>query len=148
MITNNLSIQEKQHYTNLWCIEQGIKPRDLGCGTTITNDGKVKLYQNAHPAIDDVIILIQLRNEFWSFWNHNEKCVWQGFWSSVYNCGFPFKAKALKKIELLAQSGIYRQEQQKIKQAKIRQLRESTQQTWGCNMTAKGSPATDSLIRV
>jgi hypothetical protein len=124
-MTESLSKSELTRYTTQWCLKQGIKPADLGCGTRITEDGKLVPYQNAHPAIDDVIILIKLREEFWTFWNHNEKCVWHGFWSSVYNLRFPFKKSALKKLELLANSGIYRQEQLKLKQQKIRQNRES-----------------------
>jgi hypothetical protein len=91
----------------------------------VTEEGKLRPYQNAHPAIDDVIILIKLRDEFWSNWNHNEKCVWAAHWSSVYHKGHHFKAKALKNIEQLANTGIHRQQQQIKQQEKIRQLRES-----------------------
>ena len=120
-----LSHSEITAYTTQWCLEKGIKPRDLGCGTLITDDGKIKPYQNAHPAIDDVIILIKLREEFWTNWNHNEKCTWSAHWSSVYHKGHHFKAKALKNIEKLANTGIHRQQQQILQQQKIRQLRES-----------------------
>lgn len=112
-------------YTTDWCRQYGIKPRDLGCGIVIQADGTYKTNLNPHPAINDVMILIKLREEFWTAWNHNEKCVWAAYWSHVYHKGFPFKKKALKKIELLANSGIFRQQQQIEKQKKIRQLRES-----------------------
>lgn len=108
-----------------WCLNKGIKPRDLGCGTIKTEDGKIKPYQNAHPAIDDVIILIKLRDEFWNNWNHNEQCSWSGHWSSVYHNGHPFKAKALKNIERLANTGIHRQQQEQAQRNKIKALRES-----------------------
>ncbi len=112
-------------FTTDWCRQNGIKPRDLGCSTLITEDGKLRPYQNAHPAIDDVIILIKLRNEFWNNWNHNEKCVWSAYWSSVYHKGYPFKAKALNKIEKLANTGIFRQQQQQQQRQQIIKLRES-----------------------
>ena len=112
-------------YTTNWCHQNGIKPRDLGCSTLITEEGKYRPYQNAHPAIDDVIILIKLRDEFWANWNHNEKCVWAAHWSYVYHKGHPFKAKALKNIEKLANTGIFRQQQQIQQQQTIKQLRES-----------------------
>jgi hypothetical protein len=124
---NNKTLSKSQltQYTTLWCLEHGIKPRDLGCGTVITEDGTARPYQNAHPAIDDVIILIKLKEEFWNVWDKSERGIWSGFWSSAYHHGFAFKAKALKKIETLANSGTYKQQQQKLKQQKIRQLRES-----------------------
>lgn len=110
-------------YTAEWCRERGIKPRDLGCSVLKTEDGGLRPYQNAHPAIDDVIILIKLRDLFWQYWNHNEQCSWSGHWSSVYHNGFPLKAKALKNIERLANTGIFRQQQLQAKRNKIRQLR-------------------------
>jgi hypothetical protein len=123
-----LSKSETTAYTTNWCLKQGIKPRDLGCGTLVTEDGKIKPYQNAHPAVDDVIILIRLRDEFWNNWNHNERCVWAAHWSSVYHKGHHFKAKALQNIERLANTGIHRQQQQRLQQQKIQQLRESNYQ--------------------
>jgi hypothetical protein len=125
MTNLKLSKSELIAYTTLWCLEQGIKPRDLGCGSRVSDDGKIIRFQNAHPAIDDVLILIKLRDEFWEYWNHNEKCVWAAHWSSVYHKGHPFKAKALKNIELLANSGIFRQQTRLELREKIRQLRDS-----------------------
>lgn len=124
-MNNTLTNFEKQQYTNLWCAQQGIKSADLGCGYHITEDGKLKPYQNAHPAIDDVIILIKLREEFWSYWNHNEKCVWSGHWSSVYTKRHHLKAKALKNIEKLAITGIFRQQQEQEQRNRIKAIRES-----------------------
>lgn len=121
-----LSKLELTQYTTLWCREHGIKPRDLGCGTSITENGKLRSYQNAHPAIDDVIILIKLREEFWTVWNASERAIWAAYWSSVYHHGFSFKKKALKKIETIANSGIYKQSQAQIKRQRIKELREST----------------------
>jgi hypothetical protein len=146
MITDNLSIQEKEHYTNLWCRELGIKSSDLGCGFTKTFNGKV-ISKPQHSAIDDVILLLNVRMEFWQFLNKQEQGVWAGYWRIVYHMGFPLKSKALKKIETIVNSGIYKQEQQRIKAQKITQLRKHSTK-WGHNMTANESPATDSLIRV
>jgi len=125
MSNEPLSKSEKLHYTNLWCREQGIKSRDLGCGTLTTATGAQRPYQNAHPAIDDVIILMKMRDEFWQYWNKSEQASWAAHWSSVYHKGHPFKAKALNNIERLANTGIFRQQQQQQQLKKIRQLRES-----------------------
>ena len=113
-------------YTTNWCRQYGIKPRDLGCGSVMQADGTYKTNLNPHPVIDDVMILIKLREEFWCYWNHNEKCVWAAYWSYTYHKGFPFKKKSLKKIELLAKSGIYKQQQQELKRNLIKQQREHT----------------------
>jgi hypothetical protein len=125
MFESKLSKSELTARTILWCREIGIKPRDLGCSTAMTEDGKLRPYQNAHPAIDDVIILIQMRNEFWTYWNKSEQASWAAHWSSVYHKGHHFKAKALKNIERLANTGIFRQQEQEQQRQTIQQLRES-----------------------
>jgi hypothetical protein len=122
MNIENLSIQEKEHFTNLWCRELGIKSSDLGCGFTKTFKGKV-ISKPHHPAIDDVILLLNVRTEFWQFFDKHEQGVWAGYWRTVYWEGYPLKAKATKKIETIVTSGIYKQEQQRIKAQKIKQLR-------------------------
>lgn len=141
-----LTNSEKIHYTNLWCKELGIKSKDLGCGFTRTMNGKI-ITLPQHPAIDDVILLIKVRQEFWSFFNAHERGIWAGYWKTVYHLGFPLKAKATKKIETIVSSGIYKQQQRQVQADKIRQLRKHTTK-WGHNMTANESPATDSLITV
>lgn len=123
---DKLSKVELTQYTTQWCRKYGIKPRDLGCGINKHEDGTYRINQNAHPAIDDVMILIKLRDEFWSVWNSSERGVWAAYWSSVYHNGCPFKKKALKKIETIANSGIYRQQQAELNKQKIKQLRIGT----------------------
>jgi hypothetical protein len=141
-----LSDSEKVHYTNLWCRELGIKSVDLGCGFTRNINGKI-VSKPQHPALDDVILLIKVRQEFWTFFNAHEKGVWAGYWNTVYHYGFPMKVKAIKKIETLVSSGIYKKSQRKLQAEKIKQLRKHTTKR-GHNMTANESLATDSLIRV
>jgi hypothetical protein len=122
-----LSTKEKSDLINKWCRDLGIKKSDLGLGYKVSEDGKIITDFKPHPAIDDVILLINLRNEFWLFWNSKERASWAAYWSIVYHNGYPFRKKALLKLETLAKSGIFRQEQQQLKRQYIRQIRESIQ---------------------
>jgi len=83
-------------------LERGIKPCDLGCGTLTTEDGKLKPYQNAHPAIDDVIILIKFRDAFWQYMNKSQKKSWESWWKWAYTLKKPSRQKHLTKMASMA----------------------------------------------
>jgi len=114
-------------YTNDWCKRLGIKSSDLGCGYKMGQDGKIIQNITPHPAIDDVMILVKMRDEFWTYWNASERATWAAYWNTVYHHGHPLKKKALSKLETISNSGIYRQEQKTLKAQYIKQLRESKQ---------------------
>ncbi len=103
----NLTKKELQHFTNMWCQTNGIKQRDL------TN----------HPNIDDVILLVNFRNEFWSDLTKIEQATWSGFWSIIYHRQFSLKAKHLAKLESIAQSAIFTRQRHQQRQGKIKALR-------------------------
>jgi hypothetical protein len=130
MNIDQLSSSEKTHYTNLWCRQQGIKSRDL------TN----------HPTIDDAILMIHIRNEFWAYFDSSDRGVWAAFWKRVYHLQFKLKPKHLKKIERIVNSGIYRQQQDLKAKEKIKAIRESTKENGRVHMTTNPLPATESLI--
>lgn len=97
-----LSKSELTEYINKWCFERGIKSRDLGCSTQLTEDGNFRPYQNAHPAIDDVIILIKFRDSFWSVMNKNQRKSWNGWWKWAYTLKKPSRHKHYKKMATMA----------------------------------------------
>jgi hypothetical protein len=103
--------QLKTYYTNRWCVEHGIKSRD------ILN----------HPQIDDAILLINIREEFWKFLNAQDRGIWAAYWKKVYHLQFPLNKKSLKKLEKISNNGIYWQSQAQLKIQTIKALRESKQ---------------------
>jgi len=86
-------------YTTQWCRQYGIKPCDLGCSTAITVDGKIRPYQNAHPAIDDVIILIKFRDAYWQHMSKAQKQTWESMWEWTYTLKRSSRQKHLSKLE-------------------------------------------------
>jgi hypothetical protein len=138
MDTNTLTPKQKLQYTYMWCNQIGIKPSDLGCGITRREDGKIIDNGNAHPAIDDVILMIHIRTEFWSCFSNKEKGIWAAYWNQVYHKGFHLKAKAMKKVEALVTTGIYRQQVKQQQIQTIKQQREHLKK-YGTHMTAKSS---------
>lgn len=126
-----LSTKEKIHYTNLWCKELGIKSKDLGCGFTQTLNGKV-ITLPQHLQIDDVILLIKIRKDCWTYMNKEQKDLWTGWWAMVYYSKYPLKGKKLfNRLEKMMISVSSKIEHKKTQQQKIRQLRESKKQNGG-----------------
>lgn len=107
-----LTRQQLQHYTNQWCYANGIKQRDL------TN----------HPNIDDVVLLVNFRNEFWQDLSKIEQATWSGFWSIIYHRQFNLKAKHLAKLELMAQSALFQRQKTQERRGKIQALRARAQE--------------------
>jgi hypothetical protein len=119
---NTLSKAEKTRILTEWCREQGIKSADLGCSTVMTEDGRLRPYQNAHPAIDDVIILLRLKKEFWSVYRRDQKTLYSNLWNYAYVKQMPFKANHLRQVESLYNTGIWRiqdRQKQKLKAQRI-----------------------------
>ena len=130
MSNEPLSSFEKTHYTNWWCRSIGIKSRDI----------------DNHPRIDDAIILLNIRNEFWYYFSASDRGVWAAYWKKVYHLQFGLNKKALIKITNIVNNGIYRQQQAKQKRQIIKILRESKLQKGDVHMTTNPSPSTESLI--
>ena len=107
-----LTKKELEHFTNMWCRQNGIKQRDL------TN----------HVNIDDVILLVNFRNEFWQDLTKIEQATWSGFWSIIYHRQFNLKAKHLAKLENMAQSAVFQRQKQQQRQGKIQALRARAQE--------------------
>lgn len=111
MIEHQLSASEKTHYTNLWCKQQGIKSRDL----------------DNHPTIDDAIILINFRNEFFIDMDAKERGVWSAYWDGIYHKQFKLKQRHLKKLEKIAESVIFKRQKQAQRLETIKLLKQRKQ---------------------
>ena len=104
---SRLTRQQKTHYTNLWCREQGIHSRDL----------------DNHPTIDDAIILIQIRNDFWVDLDSEERALWTRYWNLVYNNQAPLKANWLIRLEAMVRSAEFKRQKQAQRRATIQAMR-------------------------
>jgi hypothetical protein len=121
--------QLKTYYTNVWVRTKGLKIRD------ITN----------HPQIDDAILLIKIRDEYWSFFNSNNKGLWSALWNKVYHLQFNLKAKHLKQLEQLIITATSRQ-QTLEKQRQLIKANRNKIEKGVVHMTTNPTPAAESLI--
>jgi hypothetical protein len=104
-----LSSSQKQYYTNYWCKTLGIKSKDL----------------EDHPQIDDVIMLIRLRQDLWSLMSINEQSIWSGIWSWVYHHKYILTKKNLDKLEKIVSNIQFRQQLHQAQRNKIKQIRQA-----------------------
>jgi hypothetical protein len=122
--------QLKTYYTNRWCVEQGIKSRDL----------------LNHPYIDDAILLINIRQEFWQLFNATNRGHWAALWSRVYHKQYPLNKKYLAQVEKLTNIGISRQQHEAQLRQRIKAQRTNNIENGVVHMTTNPTPAAESLI--
>jgi hypothetical protein len=106
-----LSEKEKIHYTNVWCRSIGIKSKDL----------------TEHPSIDDCIIMINIRNEFWNDMDGIEQRSWAGLWSSIYHKGRSLNKSRIDKLEKIINSALFKRQKQAQRLATIKAFRNRQQ---------------------
>lgn len=104
---NKLTKSELIHFTNRWCRSNGISLRDL------TN----------HPQIEDVVLLVNFRNEFWRDMTASEQGTWSAYWSLVYHKQFTIKQAHLGKLETIARSCEFIRQKQAERKATIQAMR-------------------------
>jgi len=119
----------KTYYTNVWVKTKGLKIRDI----------------TSHPQIDDAILLVKIRDEYWSFFNANNKGLWAALWNKVYHLQFNLKAKHLKQLEQLVITATSRQLELEHKRQLIKAKRNNIEKGV-VNMTTNPTPATESFI--
>lgn len=96
-----------------WCTLKGIKKADL----------------DRHPSMDDVILLMQWRDEMWEHANNSEQAFWGAIWNIVYKNAGKLKNKHLAKLEIITNNILTRQKNKARKLLKqretIKQLRQA-----------------------
>lgn len=105
MAEQPLSKTELNHYTNLWCRQRGIHARDL----------------ESHPRADDVVLLLNFRQELWNDITYSNQRTWDAYWGWVYTQKKPLRDKHLTKLKHIAINGM---NTRKFKQLKARELRQ------------------------
>jgi hypothetical protein len=113
-------LKEKRQNWNIgrWLQSHGVTVQDL----------------DNHKQIADVVLLINIRQEFWHSMNLSEQAVWGAYWNIVYNKKRALKPKALKKFETI----IHEINQRRLKINILRQIG-SAKQNIDQDNKAKGS---------
>lgn len=108
MADDFLSQSEITHYTNLWCRSKGISSDDL----------------TRHPQIDDIILLLRIKDEFGAEFTKSEQAIWGQKWGWCYNRKFALKNKYRLKLEQLCLTILARRQAKQKAINKIKQLRQ------------------------
>ena len=124
---------EQEQLIGYWVRTHGLKHKDL----------------SKHPQIDDVILLIKIRDASWNKFNKSEQASWGAIWNWVYHKQLPLKKKHITTLENTVINSEARHFQHQVKQQQTRQkikARRNLCQTQGDDdMTAKASPADTSV---
>jgi hypothetical protein len=117
---HDVFIKESQQDWNIgrWLKSHGVSIKDL----------------DQHEQIADVVLLINIRQEFWHGMNYSEQAVWGAYWNIVYNKSRPLKSKSLKKFEHIIQ-----QANQRLLKINILRQTGSAKQNIDQDNKAKGS---------
>ena len=103
-----LSQSELRHYTNLWCREKGIHSYDL----------------ENHPQIDDIMLLLAIKDEFGTEFSKSEQAIWGQKWGWCYNRQLPLKNKYRLALETLCITVLERRKAKQKALDKIQKLRQ------------------------
>ena len=110
-----------EHYTNYWIKAKGLNKRVL----------------ETHPYIDDLILMLRVKDELWTMFNTSEQAIWQRYWHNVYINHRPLHSKALKKLEQITITSTNRQTKVAAQRQKIKAIRQNNIHKLADNMTAK-----------
>jgi hypothetical protein len=92
---------------NTWCRSKGIQADDL-----------IK-----HPRIDDISILLLIKDSYGRMMNTSETAAWGGYWSSIYHKKNKLTDKKLRRIEGMVKALQQREQEEANKLLKIKELR-------------------------
>ena len=92
--------------------------QDWNIGRWLKTHGVTLADLDSHQQIDDVVLLINIRQEFWHAMNYSEQGVWAAYWDIVYKKSKPLHKKALKKFENI----IHKLNQRQLKINILRQI--------------------------
>lgn len=96
---------EQEQLVGYWVAKHGLKARDL----------------TKHPQIDDVILLVNIRDVQWCKFNKSEQALWGALWNWTYHNQYPVKNKNIIKLEQAIIDSERRHFSDLIKKAKQRQ---------------------------
>ena len=111
-----------------WLREHGVSARDL----------------ETHPFADDMVTLLNIRQELWYLMTQSERNVWGAYWGLVFVKQYPLNKKFWNKFTGITKSIDQRQQKQQLQKSIIKQLR--TRKNKDHNSEAKGSDSSESNI--
>lgn len=124
---------EQEQLIGYWVRSKGLKHKDL----------------SVHPQIDDVILLVKVRDAQWNKFNRSEQAQWGAIWNWTYHKQMPLKKKHITNIEqaiINSEDRYLRHQTKQLKQRQLIKARRNLCQTQGDDdMTAKASPADTSV---
>ena len=124
-----LTKSELNYATSYWCLTQKITSADLGCAVKPRHDGSGRyIEQPAHPAIDDVIVLIKFIDANQRHFTPKHRIAVWHLWTWTYTERKPLgnKIKKLSNIENDIRKIKYHTQQRAIAQRlKIKALRQN-----------------------
>jgi len=114
--------QRNQHWKMVdWLKQRGITSADL----------------DAHPCIDDIILLIRIRDEFWTLMTMSEQATWGAQWGYTYGKRQFIRPRTLAKFERIILT-INNREQLKAEQRQYIKALRNEQLKRSHNSEAKG----------
>jgi hypothetical protein len=123
MISKSYSEQKQDWSIHAWLRLKGITVADL----------------EKHPAIDDVIQLLNIRDYLWERMNFSEQATWGAYWNTVYHKRRFLRDKAWQKFSAIATAIDQREVNKQSQLKQIHRLRLNTEPLKGSqDMTAKG----------
>lgn len=81
--SNEFNLQRQEWNVGLWLRTKGLNLDDL----------------DNHDQINDIITLINLRDDLWNRMNLSEQATWGAYWNLVYKHKYPLNKKFWKKFE-------------------------------------------------
>lgn len=124
---------EQEQMIGYWVKRKGLKHKDL----------------SSHPQIDDCVLLVRFRDEYWTRLNVSERAHWAAVWEWCYHKQKPLKDKHLNKLEQAIIDSDTRHLQYLVKSTterqKIKARRNLCQIQRDDDMTAKTSLADTSV---
>jgi hypothetical protein len=91
-------IDSQSHYYH----EQTQRKQDWAIGPWLRKKGMTVKDLDSHPQVDDLIILINIRDQLWYAMTHREQCSWGKYWDLVYQYQYPLTQKFWNKFNTIA----------------------------------------------
>lgn len=98
---------------------------------------------DTHPCIDDMIILLNIRDSLWHSMNSSEQATWGAYWNLVFRKRLPLKEKFWRKFTSIAINIDQRQARQQQLRQQLKQFR--TLENKDHNNDGKGSDLSQML---
>lgn len=96
----------KSHWAvDYWLRRHGVTSRDL----------------DTHPQINDMIVLLNIRESLWDLMSQSERNCWGAYWGLVYVKKYPLTRKFWNKFQNIANQIDIRQHKKQIRQQQVRQ---------------------------